>query len=327
MAGYWAGRQVLVTGGLGFVGSHFVAELLARDADVTCGYRTPRADPPDWLSGASRPRLLQFDLLDQRALAAVFRYAERRIDVIIHCAGIDGSAEFKAANAAHIMDVNFRIASNVLNSAREYKVDDIVLMSSAEVYVGTHDGPIRERDDGCDHIRQSGNGYALAKIFTEMLAELYRGQFGMRIYLPRPTSIYGEGDAAGSRVIPRMLARIASGEEVEIWGDGSQTRTFVHVMDVVRTTLRMVETGAYQIFNVGTAEPVSLRDLALLAVEAMGAQPRIKLMPDKPAGAAQRELDLTRMNEVIDFTPVSLRDGLRAAASWYRRRDIKCTRG
>jgi dTDP-4-dehydro-6-deoxy-alpha-D-gulose 4-ketoreductase len=116
-----------------------------------------------------------------------------------------------------------------------------------------------------------------------------------------------------------MLARIAAGQEVAIWGDGSQTRTFVHVLDVVRTTLRMVETAAYQTFNVGTAESVSLRELALLAAEAMGAQPRIRLMPDKPTGPPNRELDLTRMNDAIDFTPVALRDGLRKLASSHLR--------
>jgi nucleoside-diphosphate-sugar epimerase len=320
MADYWAWKQVLVTGGLGFVGSHFVAELLTRDVRVLCAYRTPRDDLPDWLPLSPRLELRQFDLLDQRELEGVFTCARRRIDAIIHCAAIDGNAEFKAHNAAHIMDANFRIASNVLNCARKYAVDDIVLLSSAEVYVGPHDGPIREQDDQCVHMRQSSNGYALAKIFTEVLAELYRKQFGMRIYLPRPTNIYGERDEAGDRVIPQMLARIASGQDVEVWGDGSQTRTFVHVLDVVRTTLRMVETGAFQTFNIGTAESVSLRELALLAAEAMGEQPRIRLMPDKPAGPPNRELDLTRMNDVIDFTPASLHDGLRAVAGWHLRR-------
>jgi dTDP-4-dehydro-6-deoxy-alpha-D-gulose 4-ketoreductase len=322
MACYWAGKQVLVTGGLGFVGSHFAAELQARDVRVICAYRTPRDGLPDWLPPSPRLRLLQCDLLDQRELAAAFSSVGQKIDAIIHCAALDGSAEFKAANAAHIMDANFRIASNVLNCAREHAVEDVVLLSSAEVYIGHHAGQISERDDRCCPIRQSGNGYALAKVFTEMLAERYREQFGMRIYLPRPTNIYGQGDLAGGRVIPRMLARIASGEEVEIWGDGRQTRTFVHVLDVVRTILLMVEAGTHQTFNVGTAESVSLRELALMAAEAMGEQPRIRLMPDKPAGASNRELDLTRMNEVIDFTPVSLRDGLREVASWHLRRKL-----
>lgn len=322
MVSYWAGKTVLVGGGMGFVGSHFVAELLAREAKVICAYRTSRDDLAEWLPTSTRLRMLQFDLLNQQELEAVFKYAEREIDTVIQCAAIDGNAAFKAANPASIMDDNVRITSNVLNCARRYAVPDVVLLSSAEVYVGPRDGPIREQDDGHSHIRHSGNGYVLSKIFTEILAELHREQFGMRIYLPRLTNVYGRRDnftGAGSRVIPRLMTGIASGQEVEIWCDGSQTRTFIHVLDVVRTTLRMVETSAYQTFNVGTAEAVSMLELAQLVAEALEERPRIRLMPDKPAGPSCRELDLTLMNKVINFTPTSLRDGLQDTASWYVR--------
>lgn len=318
---YWAGKTVLVTGGMGFIGSHFVEGLLARDARVLCAFRKPRDDLAEWLPASARLRMLQFDLLDQQELEAVLRYAAQRVDAIIQCAAIDGNAAFKAANPAYILDCNLRITSNVLNCARKCAVPDVVLLSSAEVYLGQHDGPIRERDDCHGNIRHSGNGYVLSKVFTEVLAELYREQFGMRIYLPRLTNIYGKRDdftGVGSRIIPRLLTGIASGHEVEIWGDGHQRRTFVHVLDAVRATLRMVETNAYQTFNIGTAEAVSMLELVELVAEALGERPRVRLMPDKPAGPSSRELDLTLMSKVIDFTPASLRDGLREVAGWYR---------
>jgi dTDP-4-dehydro-6-deoxy-alpha-D-gulose 4-ketoreductase len=325
MASYWAGKTVLVTGGMGFIGSHFVEELLARDARVVCAYRRPRDDLAEWLPVSSRLRMLQFDLLDQRELEAVFRYAEPRLDAVIQCAAIDGNAAFKASNPAHIMDANLRITSNVLNCARKCAVPDVVLLSSAEVYLGQCDGLIREQDDQHGNIRHCGNGYLLSKVFTEILAELYREQFGMCIYLPRLTNIYGERDdftGAASRVIPRLITGIASGQEVEIWGDGSQTRTFIHVLDVVRTTLCMVETSAYQTFNIGTSEAISMLELARLVAEALGERPLIRLIPDKPAGPSSRELDLTLMSKVIDFTPARLRDGLREVATWYLRQKL-----
>ncbi len=330
MVSYWAGKTVLVSGGMGFVGSHFVEELLAQGARVACAYRTPRDDVAEWLPSSLRLRMLKFDLLDQRELEAVFRYAEQGIDTVIQCAAIDGNAAFKAANPASIMDDNLRITSNVLDCARRFAVPDVVLLSSAEVYIGACDGPIREQDDRRSLIRQSGNGYVLSKIFTEILAELYREQFGMRIYLPRLANVYGSRDnfaGTNSRIIPRLLAGTAAGQEVEIWGDGSQTRTFIHVLDVVRTTLRVVETSAYQTFNVGTVEAVSMLKLARLVAEALQERSRIRLMPDKPVGPSSRELDLTLMNKVIDFAPISLRDGLSDTASWYmRQRSAKpCT--
>lgn len=320
MAGYWAGKTVLVTGGMGFIGSHFVAELLARDAHVVCIHRTLRDDLADWLPASPQPKMLQLDLTDQQELEAVFRYAGPSIDAVIQCAAIDGNAAFKAANPTQILDGNFRIASNVLNCARKFGVPDVVLVSSAEIYTGPRNGPIREQDDHHSHLGYSGNGYVLAKTFAEILAELHREQFGMRIYVPRPTNVYGCRDnftGAGSRVIPRLLTGIAAGHEVEIWGDGSQTRTFIHARDLVRTTLRMVEMSAYQVFNIGTAEPVSMLDLAQLVGDALGQRPRIRLEPGKPTGPPSRELDLSLMHKVIDFTPVSLRDGLRDTAGWY----------
>jgi dTDP-4-dehydro-6-deoxy-alpha-D-gulose 4-ketoreductase len=312
----WVGRTAVVTGGLGFVGSHFVQHLLARGAEVICLYRTERPEVAAEFEPTARLRLIQLDLLDESELRAACRYAARHVDALVHCAALDGNGEFKRRHSARILDENMRIASNVLGAARRQQVDHVVLMSSAEVYAPNAPDPAAEEDDFRRHAHDTDNGYALSKMFTETLADLHRKQFGMTIHVPRPTNVYGPRDS-GERVIPAMLDRLAAGEEVVIWGDGRQTRSFVHVEDLVRTTLAMIATNRHPTVNVGTAEAVSIADLARRLAASLGRPARIRLDPAKPAGTAARGLDLRRMNDIVDFTPRPLRDGLAETVAWY----------
>ena len=285
-------KTVVVTGAGGFIGSHVVEALLHTDTRVIALYRTT---PPPFTA----PNLQTFpiDLRDEAELRAVLRYAAPGADTVIHAAAMDGNAQFKRDNTALIFDTNLRIGSNVLNAARETGVGNVVLVSSAEASV------------------ESDNGYALSKSVVELLAEQYRRQYGMRIFLPRPSNVYGPRDKA-DRVIPAMIHRITSGAEIEIWGDGSQTRSFVHVRDVVEAMLRMVAHGTDDVLTVATRETISILDLARTLCGLLHAPERVRLDPAKPAGAPARTLDTTRMYELV--TPRPFRQGLAETVSWFR---------
>ncbi|MFG2942363.1 NAD-dependent epimerase/dehydratase family protein [Streptomyces sp. NPDC048282] len=321
-AGHWAGRTVLVTGGLGFVGSHFVEELLGLGARVLCLYRRERPETRAELPVTEALTTLKVDVLDERALRAAADTVPA-LDMVINCATLDGNQHFLLQESGRVLDENIRIASHVLNLARDRAVPDVVLISSAEIY--SYDGtrPPREEDDHRRHMEFSPNGYRMSKMFTEVLADLYRTQFGMNIFTPRPTNVYGPRDdfaTTTNHVIPNMLMRLAAGQDVEVWGDGSQLRTFIHVQDLVRAVLCMVRSGEHPALNIGTPESVSIRDLAYLVAEATDQEKdRIRFDPDKPVGATRRELDLERFHKVVDFTPRPLKDGLRDTARWYRK--------
>lgn len=284
-------KTVVVTGAGGFIGSHVVETLLATDTRVIALYRT---DPPPFTA----PNLQTFplDLLDENELRAVLRYAAPNAHTVIHTAAMDGNAAFKRDNTALIFDTNLRIGSNVLNCARDSSVENVVLVSSAEASV------------------ESDNGYALSKSVVELLAEQYRKQYGMRIFLPRPSNVYGPRDKL-DRVIPAMITRIASGQDVEIWGDGSQTRSFVHVHDVVAAILGMVDSGI-DALTVATRETISILELARTLCALLDVPERVRLDLTKPTGAPARAFDTTRMYELV--TPRPLRQGLGETVSWYR---------
>lgn len=284
-------KTVVVTGAGGFIGSHVVETLLATDTRVIALYRT---DPPPFTA----PNLQTFplDLLDENELRAVLRYAAPNAHTVIHTAAMDGNAAFKRDNTALIFDTNLRIGSNVLNCARDSGVENVVLVSSAEASV------------------ESDNGYALSKSVVELLAEQYRKQYGMRIFLPRPSNVYGPRDKL-DRVIPAMITRIASGQDVEIWGDGSQTRSFVHVHDVVAAILGMVD-SEIDALTVATRETISILELARTLCTLLEVPERIRLDLTKPTGAPARAFDTTRMYELV--TPRPLRQGLGETVTWYR---------
>lgn len=308
---YWAGRTVVVTGAGGFIGSHVVETLTALGANTIGLYRS--APPP--LPPAPNLKLFAVDLLDSTELRAVLRYAAPRAHTVIHTAGMDGNAEFKARQPATIFDTNLRIGSNLLNAARDNDAANVLLVGSAEIYVGGD--IITEDDDHRRFLRYTDNGYALSKTVVEMLAEQYRKQFGMRIFVPRPTNVYGPRDKVG-RVIPSMVDRLTRGQEIVIWGDGRQTRSFVHVQDLVRTMLAMVRHGSHDVLTIATRETVSILQLARTLCDLLDVPERVRLDPTKPSGAPSKVFDTSRMYELIDFTPRTLVEGLRETLCWYR---------
>ena len=162
----------------------------------------------------------------------------------------------------------------------------------------------------------------LSKLFAEMVGELLRSQYGMQVFLPRLSNAYGPRDKfepGATCVIPSMLAGIAAGRVVKIWGDGSQRRSFIHIQDLVSATLAMVQAGKFATFNVGSIESVSIMELALMLFEIWGESPRIRFVRCKPAGVAKRSIDFGRVAEVTGLVPRPLRTGLRETAGWYRR--------
>jgi len=318
---YWKNKTVVVSGGLGFIGSHFVEELALAGAKVICLYRTTALNGLPSYENRENIRYIQLDLLDGEELEAVCKYAAPKIDCFIHCAALDGNTEFKLTYAAEIFDKNNRLASNVLSSCRATGIKDVVLLSSAEVYSPDAPGKIQETDDYHKYLGYTENGYVLSKVFTEILAELHHKQYGMQIYTPRPTNVYGPRDSFDTitnRVIPSMIRKVASGETIEIWGTGEQTRSFIYIKDLVHATLRMVETQTVGTMNIATRDQVSILNLASYISKEYAAESAIKLDETKPTGVKARVLDVTKMYNLINFEPTSIREGLRRTIEWYR---------
>ncbi|GAB3897637.1 GDP-L-fucose synthase [Kibdelosporangium lantanae] len=316
----WAGRTVVVTGGTGFIGSHFVEELLTAGATVRCLYRRDRHGVLQQLPATHRLVPVSLDVTDPHAMSDVIT---RDVDAVIHCASKTGTYRVRHEQPAHILDESTRATETVLNCARANNVADVVLISSSDIYLNPTTDPIQETDDYHNSMSYSPDGYYLAKLYQEMLAEAYRQEYGMNIFLPRLTGVYGPRDNFGGdipRVVPQMLERVNSGAEIEIWGDGSQTRTFMYVTDMVRAVLAMVEKDKHHVLNIGTNETVSVLDLAKLVCASLGQPERIRFDLTRASGRSARTLDVSKMYELLDPPPRPLREGIQQTADWYRQR-------
>ncbi|MFV2013497.1 MULTISPECIES: NAD-dependent epimerase/dehydratase family protein [unclassified Micromonospora] len=316
---YWAGKNVVVTGGLGLIGSHFAEELVAAGATVTLPYRRDNRRVLRQLPADVRP--VRLDLHDEAHLAMLFAELSGPVDAVVHCAVVSGPMDVRLDRPAHILDANMRSVSNVLNCARRHAVADVVLISSSDIYLSPTRDPIPEEDDFRQRMNYSRDGYYLSKNYAEILAEAYRAEYGMNIFLPRLTSVYGPRDnfePDTDRVVPSMFAKVLAGQEIEIWGDGSQTRTYMYAADLVRAILGMVEVNKYHTMNIGTTETVSVLELARTICAALGRPERIRTDLSRSGGRPSRTLDVTKLNEIIDFAPRSLREGLDQTVDWYR---------
>ena len=296
---FWQGKIVAVTGAKGFLGSHFVKELNKLGAKV---------------NSFSRDNL---DLLDFDQTNILLKNTE----VVFSCAALDGNAEFKKNHPAEILDNNLHITANILNAARDNRISDVVLISSAEIYSGYAPNPVREEDDYRLYGGHTDSGYILSKRYGEILASLYQEQYGLRIYLPRPSNIFGPGDhfsEESTRVIPSFITKILAGLPIEIWGDGSQIRQFIFVKDVVQTILTMVEKQAVGKINIATEESITVLNLAKKISKIIGKKANIRLDKTKSVGSKSRLLNVEKMHHLIPYKPVSLEEGLCETIAWYK---------
>lgn len=296
---FWNHKVVAVTGASGFLGSHFVKELTSLGARVISLTRS------------------QVNLLDLEQT----RLALSGVEIVFNCAALDGNAEFKKNHAVEILDGNFRLNANVLLAAKENHISDVVIISSAEIYSSYAPNPIKEDDDYRVYGGHSTSGYILSKRYSEILAELYQEQFNFRIYLPRPSNIFGPGDHfsdESTRVIPSFISKISAGQPIEIWGDGSQIRQFVYVQDVVYTVLSMVENQKTGKLNIAGGEFISVHQLAIKISQLLNLQADIRLDKTKSVGSKSRVLDNSKMLDLVQFSPRTLESGLQETISWYQ---------
>jgi nucleoside-diphosphate-sugar epimerase len=309
---FWKNKTVLVTGANGFLGSAFLAAF--QNNNIRALGLDLRAD--------FKRSVSKINMLEEKKLVAFCK--QEKINLIIHCASLDGNAYFKQNNSARILSENVQLATNILKVAKEQGIKELVIFSSSEIYNNSNK-PLQEADDYTKYPILINNSYAISKILIEIMAEAYIREFGLKILVPRPANIYGPGDKIATdsdRVIPSMINKILSGQSIEIWGDGKQIRNFAYIDDVVKIILSLVESRKFVTVNIANQELITIKDLASLIIKLTGKKNIIKFTNSKLGGALKRTLDTSKSRSLLKFKETELADGLVKTIKHYQTKQL-----
>jgi UDP-glucose 4-epimerase len=296
----------LVTGGSGFIGSHLVESLLARGESVIAldNLSTGRISNLDPVLGHPRLRFVQGSVLDELMVDEL----THQCDVVIHLAGAVG-VKLIVEHPLRSLTTNIRGSEIVIEAAHRYR-RKVLLASTSEIYGKNSRGPLHEESE-----RILGSpavvrwAYSTAKAVDEILANAYHRERGLPTVVVRLFNTVGPRQSpAYGMVIPRLIRQALRGEPVTVFGDGSQTRCFAHVADVVAALHLLLDddTVAGQTFNVGCSEEISILDLAKLIISRCGSRSPIQLIPYDQAYESGFE-DMER--RVPDTTKLRSRTG------------------
>lgn len=307
---------ILVTGGAGFIGSHVADELLVR------GHRVVVVDD---LSGGFRsniPKKAKFvkgSITDQEFINKLFD--KHAFDYVFHFAAY--AAEGLSFFIKHYNYENNLIGSiNLITASINHDVKCFVFASSIAVY-GTNQVPMRE-----DMKPEPEDPYGISKYAVEMELQADNKMFGLNYVIFRSHNVYGERQNMSDmyrNVLGIFLNKAKDKKPFPIFGDGTQQRAFTHIADVAPIIADSIATPeAYnKVFNVGSSQPYTVRELGEEISKAMGIEPKFEYLPARNE-VASAYCDHTLLNKVFNFKArISLKEGIKRTVEWAKTVDPK----
>ena len=266
----------------------------------------------------------EVDLTSQEQVQSFFA-SERPEYVFLAAAKVGGILANTTFPADFIRD-NLSIALNVIDAAWRSGTTKLEFLGSSCVYPKAAAQPIREEYLLTGALEPTNEWYAVAKIAGIKLCQAYRAQYGCRAISLMPTNLYGPGDnfdLQNSHVIPALIRKFYEAQthrmkEVVIWGTGTPRREFLHVDDLARAAVfLMQEYDESEIINVGTGQDVTIAELAQCVAECAGYKGRLVFDTSKPDGTPRKLLDLSRLRALGWQASIPLEDGIRSTYEWF----------
>jgi UDP-glucose 4-epimerase len=318
-------ENILVTGGAGFIGSHLCELLVHNGHSVVAidNLTTGRLENIQSLLPMPNFQFVRESITNRQVLDRLTSQA----DILIHLAAVVG-VQLIVEDPVNTIATNIMGTEAVLTTANRYGCK-VMLASTSEVYGKGYKVPFNEEDDcvmgPTSHSRWS---YATTKAIDEFLGLAYYHQFGLPVVVmrffntvgPRQTGRYG-------MVLPRFVRQAMQGEPITIYGDGEQSRCFADVADIIEATVKLAQhpQAVGQVYNIGSTEEVTIRQLAEKVLAATGSQSEIVYVPYEEAYAPgfedmrRRVPDLTKVHDLIGYAPqYTLDDTLSRVISYER---------
>jgi GDP-L-fucose synthase len=270
-------------------------------------------------------RHAELDLTDR---SSVFEFVnEKKPQYLVLAAAKVGGILANSTYPVDFLTENLQMQVNVLDAALEAGVERVLFLGSSCIYPALAPQPIKEEYLLTGHLESTNDAYAIAKIAGILHIQSVRRQYGLPWISAMPTNLYGPGDnfsPKGSHVLPAIIrryeeARLSGVESVTNWGSGTPRREFLHVDDMAKAALHLLEhyDGAAQV-NVGTGSDVTIREIAETIADVVGYEGETLWDESKPDGTPQKLLDVTKLKESGWTSKIDLRDGITSTVDWYR---------
>ena len=300
-------EKIYVAGHNGLVGSALVREIESTGQS-------------QWI-GASRS---DFNLCDRQA---VFDFMhENKPDAVIIAAAKVGGIVANNTYPVEFLTENVQVQSNLMDAAHSCKVPNLVFLGSSCIYPKYASQPINEDALLTGPLEETNEAYAIAKIAGVKLVQAYRKEYGYRWTSAMPTNLYGPGDnfdLQSSHVLPALMrkfheAKVSGTDSVTLWGSGQPKREFLHVDDLAKAVLFLLDEYDDPIaINVGTGVDVEIRQLAEMISTIVGFAGETNWDSSKPDGTPRKLLDVARINSLGWQSSIDLIDGIESTYKWF----------
>lgn len=309
--------RVLVTGGAGFIGSHLVDKLLARDDEVTVidnfdPFYDPNIKELNIRDHSEYPNyeLYRIDIRDYHTLQTRL---SGNYDVIIHLAAKAG-VRSSIQDPLTYQEVNVRGTQNLLELAKLWGVKQFVFASSSSIYGVNPNVPWSERDQGLMPI----SPYASTKVSGELLGHVYSHLYDLRFIGLRFFTVYGPRQRP-DLAIHKFARLMLEGEAIPFFGDGSTRRDYTFVDDIVAGIVAAVDyrQSGYEVINLGNNHTVTLNEMIETLEKVLGIEAKLDRLPEQPGDVSQTWADLTKARQLLEYQPkVKFEEGMRRFAEW-----------